>query len=656
MTKRKIIIALFTFIILPIILVCIFSAGAKNSLNVNAETQSSYSFNEVDININVREDKTLAVRESLTAVWDNSTKRSLIRDIQKISATTRIIDGKKLKGKDYFAKISDISVTLDGGECDWHIIGSDDSFYLKEFFSIEMMRPNGANLTAGVPYNFVLEYVYDMSDDKVKGFDDFTYDVLGYEMAEVKKLTASITFDKPTESLDVSLRTNGKRDWAPNPDVGEYVNIGENKIEICAFDREENAGLTVQTLLPDGYFKVTLTFYWYYVIFAAIAIAAVIAGIWLFFNAASSEKPVVTAEFYPPEGVDIMEFSSVWHRGAKSKDAAAIILKWAESGFIKIEKDGKKDFILYTTGKKPDDIDERGRMYCETNAEQNFYNQLFMFGLGGANKFSTRKYRHTSSKNKTKFYESVEKLVKNGDKYKISKSKAEKMRCALPFLALVPTLSVMVYFSIVSLDAMAAFFSVFLAAGTLMGVIFRKMPSVLILLFPLCFYGVVYFMYLFIFAMPLYDYAYLHLIAPSWWALNVFVLPFCIKDKRTENANNIYGKILGFKQFLLKAELPRIQLLFDENPDYFADILPYCYILGISKKVQKRFASLDFKVPQFIDDGIDAYLLCSNFTRSSLHAPFTMAGVAGGFSGGGGGGGHGGSSGGGGGGGGSRSR
>ena len=118
-------------------------------------------------------------------------------------------------------------------------------------------------------------------------------------------------------------------------------------------------------------------------------------------------------------------------------------------------------------------------------------------------------------------------------------------------------------------------------------------------------------------------------------------------DTRTPQVMSDYGKMRGFKNFLLKAELPRVQALFDENPFYFADILPYCLIMGISDKVKNRFAALEVPVPDYIEHGMNLYLLSASIAHScSAGAPRSSVGFGGG--------GHGGSSGGGGGGGGSR--
>ena len=54
----------------------------------------------------------------------------------------------------------------------------------------------------------------------------------------------------------------------------------------------------------------------------------------------------------------------------------------------------------------------------------------------------------------------------------------------------------------------------------------------------------------------------------------------------------IKGQLLGLKKFIQVAEKNRLEMLVEENPEYFYDILPYAYILGVSDKWIKQFESI----------------------------------------------------------------
>lgn len=60
-------------------------------------------------------------------------------------------------------------------------------------------------------------------------------------------------------------------------------------------------------------------------------------------------------------------------------------------------------------------------------------------------------------------------------------------------------------------------------------------------------------------------------------------------DLRTDRELLIYGQIAAFKTFLLDAEADRINTLVEENPNYYYDVLPYCYILKITDKLKAKF-------------------------------------------------------------------
>ena len=79
-----------------------------------------------------------------------------------------------------------------------------------------------------------------------------------------------------------------------------------------------------------------------------------------------------------------------------------------------------------------------------------------------------------------------------------------------------------------------------------------------------------------------------------------------IMPKRTEYGNEILGKLRGFKRFLETAEKPQLESLVYQNPEYFYNILPYTYALGVSKAWMKQFETIAMKAP-------DWYVGCSTF-------------------------------------------
>ena len=127
-----------------------------------------------------------------------------------------------------------------------------------------------------------------------------------------------------------------------------------------------------------------------------------------------------------------------------------------------------------------------------------------------------------------------------------------------------------------------------------------------------------------------------------------------IMPKRTPYGNEILGKIRGFKRFLETAEKPELESLVENNPEYFYNILPYTYALGISDKWIRQFETIALQTPNWYNSTDDfdmhdfgtfvtttmesASIAMSSSTSSSSGGSSSGGGSSGGGSGGGGGG------------------
>lgn len=85
---------------------------------------------------------------------------------------------------------------------------------------------------------------------------------------------------------------------------------------------------------------------------------------------------------------------------------------------------------------------------------------------------------------------------------------------------------------------------------------------------------------------------------------------FC--HRRTPAYIKILGEIVGFKNFLEVAEKDRLEMLLEENPQYYYDILPYAHVLDVSDKWEEKFKDIAVQPPQYITGGgisaFDIYL------------------------------------------------
>lgn len=132
-----------------------------------------------------------------------------------------------------------------------------------------------------------------------------------------------------------------------------------------------------------------------------------------------------------------------------------------------------------------------------------------------------------------------------------------------------------------------------------------------------------------------------------------------MSHKRNGRYLEIMGEITGFKNFLVLAEKEKLEMLLEENPQYYYDILPYANVLGVTDKWEHKFKDLELMPPQYIHGhyagnylfiyhgmyhsvGRGMHMAMSPKPSSSSHSGFSIGGRGGGFGGGFGGGGFGG--------------
>ncbi len=78
----------------------------------------------------------------------------------------------------------------------------------------------------------------------------------------------------------------------------------------------------------------------------------------------------------------------------------------------------------------------------------------------------------------------------------------------------------------------------------------------------------------------------------SFGCIFVNILFVILMGRKTKYGETITAKVNGFREFLVTAEKSRLEQLVSENPYYFYNILPYTYVLNISKKWIQKFENI----------------------------------------------------------------
>lgn len=580
-SKFKILIFTLLFLAVTLFLPSFFVPHDVASANVKDD---NVVYNYVAKKIVIDDKKNCDVTETVSVTYKNPRINvGLSRNVSRVSKITRLVNGKKYT-KTTLNSLQLLSVTMDGEEEYNFLETVGDHFYIN----------TGADGDYKVgTHVYEIHYLYSMGEDFINDFDDFTFDLMDYDFGSaVGEFSAEITLPKDflngkaAEEV-LSFRTN---DMSPLSLEEVSAIIDEENFTVsCSFGKlAAGDGLTVQLILPQGYFDTSYTPNALYFVTLGVSIAAVIAIALIIFFSRHPFGAVVTTEFYPPDGYSPLDVARTYRGAIGGKDFAALIISWASKGLVSIQLQGKKDIILT----KLKDYDCPGvTKYSEH--ERRFFSRLF----GVYDVYNSRTQKLLSNSDKTELYETVKKLRKPS-REKLTKLIIQKV--AISVLSLIPFVLCLVWSnSYMGYGSPMAFILIFpLIAINVF--IYVPMPIWFKLLWCGLFGGAPLAAVI-ITSICVYDIYYLLIITALIFVFGTFssalVRAFDNDDKKAR------GKVLGFKNFLALAELNKLNALLEENPEYFYDILPYCYVFGITKKMQKKFSALNVSLPEYFHGG-----------------------------------------------------
>ena len=307
------------------------------------------------------------------------------------------------------------------------------------------------------------------------------------------------------------------------------------------------------------------------------------------------KRAVKPIEFYPPRGyspIDVM--NKYYTYNANPHDAInPIMLYWASRGFITIEEDCKRGLKLTKLKNltPPDNIPngkEGESVRKNYVTEKTYFDELF----GGGKVFYTLAAPSSMQSANERFVKECK-----GDRLE-RRTKTTKKLSALVMLFAV--LSVIIVSAInMARDNYALYIAMLFPTIAL--VLIRAIPSdgegfEKMLKYPFIFvWGGAPFGAVLSFASPTARIS----LAVAYVVAVISVFISTRLEIKSDMDAEIYGRIAAFKRFLLEAEIDRLETLIEENPNYYFDILPYCYILKITKKLKPKFERITTDGPSW---------------------------------------------------------
>ena len=625
-------------------------------------SSSGYTITSYNIDMVVNEDNTFDITETITAYF-TTFKHGIYRRIPLKNNVTRT-DGTKSNNR---AKISNISVSE-------NYTTSNESRY-------KVIKIGDSNKTITGSHTYTIKYTYNIGKDPLKDTDELYFNLIGDEWdTSISNVTFKITMPK---SFDKSLLgfSSGVTGSANSSNVS-YTVSGNIITGFLNSILSSGQALTVRLTLPEGYFvgaSSNVDMYAVAVIIISLVCALIAYRLWAKYG--KDDEVIETVEFYPPEGYNSAEVGFLYEGTAETPAVISLLIYLANEGYLKIEETEEQGIFKKSKGFRITKIKE----YDGNNEnEKIFFNGLFK-SRNSVDMIKVREIMKEAKRNGEKlsfakaielatdtsekpsvtasdlydnFYTTLNKIKSNlnskENKNKIFESsasgKGKWLILMIIVLFILITVKPIVEYSedgIATLPFALLFPGIGLTMliGSLIGVI--EMPKIFGVIWGGMFGGVPWVMM--VLPALTQNTMYLIMYIVGIVCISIIMVFAKIIPKRTPYGNEILGKLRGFKRFLETAEKPQLESLVSQNPEYFYNILPYTYALGVSDVWVNQFETIALQAPDWYDSRNDFDMSTfSSFMTSTMSSATTAmssspssdsgGGSSGGGSGGGGGG------------------
>lgn len=601
-----------------------------------SKSAREYTIDRYNIDVVVNENNTFDITEEITANF-NVAKHGIFRSLPLHNELIRQ-DGTETKNR---ARVTNLKVSENYS-----------TSYEDGYMKIKIGKADEVHVGER---KYKISYNYNIGKDPLEDKDEFYYNLVGTEWdTTISGISFTIHMPKTfnAETFGVSTGSRG----STGSDDTLYRIKGNDIYGQYLGTLNAYSGLTVRLELPEGYFvgagfEVSQSAYVMYAV--PVICFIIIAYLWSKYG--KDKKTFIKPEYFPPEGKNSLDVGFLYKGAASSEDVVSLLIYLANKGYLTIEEteekgifSTKKGFIL----RKVKEYDGRD------SHERTFFKGLFKSGDEVKSKDLYDKFYKTTtsimtdvnkSENKEKIFEKRGKIIALAVLMVIVSMAAISVP---PFMDLGdPSIILLsVLFPGIGLTAITFGIICMFTAKTktergafvsliFFGAFFGGIPVAMLIL-PELMYEKVYAI----------GYT-VGLLFTAGQIVFVRLLP-----KRTDYGVQMLAEVQGFRDFLTSVEKDRIEQMVEQYPNYFFDILPYTYVLGISDKWIKKFEDINLKAPDWYSGNISTFnmvafgsFMNSTMTAANSNMSSTAShssgggGGGGGFSGGGGGGGGGGS-------------
>lgn len=379
--------------------------------------------------------------------------------------------------------------------------------------------------------------------------------------------------DSNTLPLMVKSNTSSKLN-APIINASGYTNNNVNNDQKIELTRENNYILKI--------------------LLFAIPLAFSVISLILWLKYGKDNKVFKTIEYYPPEGFNSAEIGFLYKGKAYESDVCSLLIHLANKGYLRIDEVTQGNGIVsYLKMFNLIKLKE----YNEKNSEERFFfNELFENG-----KIEIIHYNLYN-----KFYKTIDGILSNmNTKEKINnviEKSSLKAKVLIIIMVIITSFMTIIIPTILysNINSLTSSVFVTLLYIPFYSFVFMKKISIY---FRIIMGGFLVFHSFGMFSsLPLKEAItndYVLLMGFIFGLVSTLFMIFCskISPKRTAYGNEIYGKIISFRSFILKADKLKLEELAMQNPMYFYDMIPYAYALGLLNKWINNFKGINLQPP-----------------------------------------------------------
>ncbi len=611
--KQRIILSIFIFILL----LCLFIPNKTLAIT----SMGGYTIESYDIKMIVNENNTFDITETITANFSGYDKHGIFRKIPLRNKITRL-DGTKSNNR---AEISNISVSEP-------YTTSNESGY-------KVLKIGNSRQIISGRKTYTIKYNYNIGKDPLKNADELYFNLIGDEWdTNINNVTFTIIMPKAFDKSKLGF-SSGYRASTNSSNVN-YTVTGNTINGALKTNLYSGEALTIRLALPEGYFVgASNNFDFIMLLEIGISIIFVIIAFGIWNKYGKDDVPIDTVEFYPPDGLNSAELGFIYKGDAKAEDIISLLIYLANKGYLKIEEYEETKFKIIKS--KNFKIIKLKEYDGNNENEEIFFKNLFI-----------SKDEVTKDDLYNKFYSTIN-IIAGNITEKGNKEKIFEESSIIRILLIIMIIIIFLFMgglSVFDIGDPLIITTILLVLAMPLVFLYKKSDTFGIIISSLAFVSVSFF------CMRndiLLDGAYLVKFIIESICIVLLIIFLGIMRKRTPYGTKILGRIKGFKNFLETVEKPKLEELVNEDPEYFYNILPYTYVLGVSNKWIKKFEDIALQAPtwyygyetfdnhsfyRFIGSTYSSISTAMLSSPSSSDGGFSGGGFSGGGSGGGGGG------------------